>query len=140
MGILPSAYVNESVIRGSLSINNVFGAICAGYLDGTKPEICDTCDECPDKLTCAKSRGCAISISKKERGVSYHTFFVTMFLTFCGFLAFGVRHYRKTQMEMREQVRGILAEYMPLEDQEGGESDVNPAIDFARRGGESLIQ
>jgi len=30
----------------------------------------------------------------------------------------GAWHYKKTREDMREQVRGILAEYMPLEDQE----------------------
>ena len=45
-------------------------------------------------------------------------------------------HYKKTKEDMREQVRGILAEYMPLEDQEDGTSP----MDFARRGGtQSLI-
>jgi len=139
--ILPSAYVNESIIRGSLNVNNVFGAICAGYLEGTKPDICETCSECPDRLTCASTGKCTVSASKSGgNGVSYHTFLTFMFMTFCGFAGFGIYQYRKTQMEMREQVRGILAEYMPLEDQEGGNNDFNPAIDFARRGGESLIQ
>jgi len=41
---------------------------------------------------------------------------------------------------MREQVRGILAEYMPLEDQDGGGNiDINPAMEFSRRAGENLI-
>jgi hypothetical protein len=36
---------------------------------------------------------------------------------------------------MREQVRGILAEYMPLEDQDDGTSP----MDFARRGGSASL-
>jgi hypothetical protein len=50
-------------------------------------------------------------------------------------VAFGAAafiHYRRTREEMREQVRGILAEYMPLE---GDDGHVGSPMDFARRGG-----
>lgn len=135
--ILPSAFVNTAAIRGALSLNNVFGAICSGYLDGTKPPICQKCAECPDKLSCATSGTC--STGTLHIGVSFHTFLTSLFLVGFGFAAVGVYQYRMTQRDMREQVRGILAEYMPLEDQEGPGLDDNPATQFARNAGESLI-
>jgi type II secretory pathway component PulL len=43
----------------------------------------------------------------------------SMLLVISVFTAAGMWHYKRTKDEMREQVRGILAEYMPLEDNEG---------------------
>merc|ERR1712071_114125 len=132
--ILPSAFVNTAVLRGALNANNVFGAICSGYLDGTEPSICTTCAECPDRSTCIDTGGCSYSTSIKKGGVSFHTFALSLALV--GLAAAGVAYYnyRSNQREMREQVRGILAEYMPLEDQEGGgDFDLNPAISMAQQ-------
>jgi len=47
----------------------------------------------------------------------------------------GYIHWRKTREEMRDQVRGILAEYMPLE---GGDMEHSP-MDFARKGQTSSL-
>ena len=44
--------------------------------------------------------------------------FTSMLFVVCVFGGLGAWHYKKTREDMREQVRGILAEYMPLEDQE----------------------
>jgi hypothetical protein len=53
------------------------------------------------------------------------------------FSGLGVWHYKKTREDMRDQVRGILAEYMPLEDQDDGA--VASPMDFARRGGSNSL-
>lgn len=134
--VLPTAFVNTAAIRGALSANTVFGAICAGYLDGTEPEVCTKCMECPDKLTCAAKGHCSggsVSGGGGSGGVSLSTFFLSLFAV--GGLIGGVGYYyqRRSQDDMREQVRGILAEYVPLEDQEGNPSDINPAMEFTRK-------
>jgi len=134
--VLPTAFVNTAAIRGKLSTNNVFTAICAGYLSGTKPDVCDQCEDCPDKLTCATEGVCTAT---KHGGVSFKVFFLSMLSVAAMVGLGGFYYYRKSQDEMRAQVRGILAEYMPLEDQEGGGLDVNPAVDFAKQAGENLI-
>jgi hypothetical protein len=57
------------------------------------------------------------------------------------FAGVGYWHYNKTRDDMREQVRGILAEYMPLEDQDGGgggDGGGNP-MEFAMRGGNTPL-
>jgi hypothetical protein len=43
------------------------------------------------------------------------------------FSGLGVWQYKRSREEMRDQVRGILAEYMPLEDQDqmNGKGDDN---------------
>ena len=46
----------------------------------------------------------------------------------------GFLHWKKTRDDMREQVRGILAEYMPLEDSGDGGMNGSP-MDFAHGGG-----
>ena len=136
--VLPTAFVNTAAIRGQLSATNVFAAICAGYEEGTRPAICDKCVACSDPLACVTNGVCKGGPASATRtdGVSTHFFATSMLMVIGGFVALGVWHYKKTKEDMREQVRGILAEYMPLEDQEDGASP----MDFARRGGtQSLI-
>ena len=140
--LLPSAFVNTAIIPGTLNVNNVFGAICSGYLEGTKPDICEKCAECPDLLSCAMTEKCGVFVydAVQSGGVSIHVFMFSLFFVGLGSAGVALFHYRKTQRDMREQVRGILAEYMPLEDQEGGgDVDINPAIDFARSAGDNLL-
>jgi len=136
--VLPTAFVNTAAIRGALSVSNVFKAICAGYVEGTVPSICHKCSSCGDPAECAR-----LGVCKKgpkiahSGGVSASTFVFTLLLVVAVFGGLGVYHYKRTRDEMRDHVRGILAEYMPLEDQEGENS--NP-MDFAQRGGNvSLI-
>lgn len=135
--VLPTAFVNTAAIRGALSLETVFTAICAGFLAGTEPEVCQ-CTQCPDVGGCAANKGvCGVL---KKSGISVHMFILSM-LFVAGMVGLaGAYYYRKSQNDMREQVRGILAEYMPLEDQEGGgAADFNPATEFARKAGQTLI-
>lgn len=132
--ILPSAYVNNVPIRGAINVNNVFGAICAGYSYGTEPKICKKCSSCANKYSCVTSGKCRGGTNSKSGGVSFHTFVLTLLLVGGGVAAFGAYNYYQSQRDMREQVRGILAEYMPLEDQEGSDGrDINPAVEIARQ-------
>jgi len=134
--VLPTAFVNTAAIRGALSLETVFTAICAGYLSGTEPSVCK-CTQCPDVGGCAADKGqCAMN---KKSGISMQTFIFSLLFVAGMVGAGGAYYYRKSQSDMREQVRGILAEYMPLEDQEGGIDDINPATEFARRAGQTLI-
>lgn len=134
--VLPTAFVNTAAIRGSLSVASIFDAICAGFLDGTEPAICNTCVTCPDQTGCIRDKKCAHTSSGGGGGIAPHTFFATIFVL-CGmFGAAGFYHWKKTKDEMRDQVRGILAEYMPLED---NENDAGSPMDFARRGGSTSL-
>lgn len=136
--VLPTAFVNTAAIRGALSVNNVFTAICAGYSEGTRPAICDKCAQCSDPGVCVKAGGVCQSngSSKNSDGVSTHTFALSMFFVIGAFTALGVWHYKKTREDMRDQVRGILAEYMPLEGEDG---EVGSPMDFARRGASTSL-
>eukprot|EP00551_Chaetoceros_affinis_P002403 CAMPEP_0203641242 /NCGR_PEP_ID=MMETSP0088-20131115/6550_1 /ASSEMBLY_ACC=CAM_ASM_001087 /TAXON_ID=426623 /ORGANISM="Chaetoceros affinis, Strain CCMP159" /LENGTH=522 /DNA_ID=CAMNT_0050496631 /DNA_START=34 /DNA_END=1602 /DNA_ORIENTATION=- len=138
--VLPTMFVNTVALRGSLSTNTVFSAVCAGFHEGTMPGICNKCSGCGDTGECVKKGGkCTTSkagFAVSGGGVSKKTFGLTL-LTMCAlFGAAGYFHWRKTREEMRDQVRGILAEYMPLEG--GDDLDHNP-MDFARKGQTSSL-
>jgi len=122
--ILPSAFVNTAPIRGELSVENIFHAICAGYALGTAPPICAQCTGCMDTAQCAELGGVCI---KRYGGgltpqgtVSHGTFTTTILLMIACLGGGGYWYYNKTRREMRDHVRGILAEYMPLDDDDGG--------------------
>ena len=143
--VLPTAFVNTAAIRGQLSSSNVFKAICSGYAEGTKPEVCDMCANCLDPAACVTTGVCpgggggggAGGSGGQSAGVSTHTFATSIVFIIGIFGAVGYWHYNKSREEMRDQVRGILAEYMPLEDQ-GDEGGTSP-MDFARRGGTTSL-
>lgn len=139
--VIPSAFVNDAVIRGSLTPTNVLTAICAGFSDGTAPDVCRTCGNCRDASECAETGECKAGFvnggpgGNSSSSVSKHTYFSSMFMLVAIFSLLGAWHYKRTQDNMREQVRGILADYLPLEDQyapPGG-----GPMDFAR--GTSLM-
>jgi len=143
--VVPTAFVNTAAIRGALTVGNVFSAICAGYVQGTVPQICTMCSQCSDAVGCVKNKGkCSAhhGDSSSKGGVSTHTFFTTMLFIIGVFGGLGAWHYKKTREDMREQVRGILAEYMPLEDQDhqdsGGMMGSSP-MNFAMQGGKTSL-
>lgn len=137
--VLPTMFVNSAPMRGALTANTVFNAVCAGFQDGSQPAVCQTCAGCGDTMECVKKGVCKGggngSGVGNGGGVSKKTFGMTLLAMCAVFGAVGYMHWRRTREEMREQVRGILAEYMPLE---GGENEVdhNP-MDFARSAGQS---
>jgi hypothetical protein len=138
--VVPTAFVNTAALRGALSVGNVFKAICAGYSEGSSPDICMQCSACGDPVGCIEKRGrCTYSTnasgssgSAAGGGISKGTFFTTLLFITAAFGAAGAWHYKKTRDDMRDQVRGILAEYMPLEDQEQNKG--GSPMDFAMRG------
>lgn len=132
--VLPTMFVNTVALRGALGTNIVFNAVCAGFHEGTMPDICDKCTGCADVGSCVKSNGqCSKTAgggTDSGSGVSKKTFGMTLLSMCAVFGTLGYLHWRRTRDEMRDQVRGILAEYMPLE---GGDMEGSP-MDFARRG------
>lgn len=138
--IMPTTFVNTAAMRGQLSAKTVFTAICAGYAEGTTPLICDQCSGCSDTVECVTNGGkCASGVhaSATKGQVSTHTFGFTILFMTCAFAGVGYWHYNKTRDDMREQVRGILAEYMPLEDQD--EANGGNPMEFAMRGGNTPL-
>jgi len=112
--ILPAAYVNNAAIRGSLEFATVFKAICAGFATGSAPDVCNKCATCGvDEYQCVMDGRCPNS----PGAVSVPLFAASMgAVVFC-FGCLGLIQWQRSQRQMREQVRGIMAEYMPLDEQ-----------------------
>jgi len=129
--IVPSMYVNSAALRGALSFSTVFKAVCAGYAPGSKPDVCITCDECADEERCVVKGHCASAGSNTLGGgpaVSLPIFAVTLgVFTFC-FLCLGLIQWRRSQLQMRDQVKGILAEYMPLDENNKVQQDTSVGL------------
>jgi len=56
--ILPSFYVNQAPIRGALTVGGSFNAICAGFVAGSEPEVCQHCSKCADINSCIEVGHC----------------------------------------------------------------------------------
>jgi hypothetical protein len=113
--ILPAAYVNGVSIRGALEFPTIFGAICSGYKSGTVPNVCKQCELCPDKLTCAEKQTCG-ELVKANTAVSSSTFSYSLLAVIAMFSLLALVQWKRSQYAVRNQVRGIIAEYMPLDE------------------------
>lgn len=116
--ILPATFVNNAALRGALSFSTVFRAICAGFVAGSEPTVCKKCATCQDEYGCVTSGHCAGAAG----AVSVPVFAGTMVAVVAFFACLGVVQWQRSQRQMRAQVRGILAEYMPLDENNKVES------------------
>lgn len=109
--VMPVAYVNGVAVRGALEFATIFKAICAGFKKGTEPSICDECANCSDEKACVANKKCTDPIGS----VSTNTFVGSLFGITVMFTVLGAFLYIRQQRQMRDEVRGILKEYMPVE-------------------------
>ena len=109
--IMPVVYVNGVAVRGQLEFATIFKAICSGYAPNTGPSICTKCSKCSDEKTCVSTGQCPA----KDGTVGQSTFVASMATIVMIFSAVGVGCYVRQQRLMKEQVRGMIKEYMPLE-------------------------
>jgi hypothetical protein len=128
--IIPSMYIDNSPIRGALEFPTVFKAVCAGYETGTEPDVCLKCANCLAEFDCVTQGRCtAGGISGIKNGVSPEIFGSTLGVLILIVCCAGLVQYRRTQLQMREQVRGIMAEYMPIDKSQAmGEMDTSVGI------------
>jgi len=110
--ILPSFFVNNAPLRGALTTAEVFEAICAGYMIGSEPSICKDCKGCDDVSTCVKKGHCS---GAGTDTVSFPVFAGTLAVVILVFGVLGYIQKQRTQRHMDQTVRGIMAEYMPLD-------------------------
>ena len=112
--ILPSVFVNQAPIRGALTVGEVFEAICSGFVSGSEPESCKKCGHCDDVRGCVHIGHCPGTGSPNS--VTLPVFAASMLaIVFC-FGCIGMIQWQRSQRQMRAQVRGIMAEYMPLDE------------------------
>ncbi len=123
--IMPVAYINGVAVRGALEYATIFKAICAGYASGKEPSICTKCATCIDEKGCVENGGtCKARLSTGAVGMQ--TYFLSMILVFVSCAVVGTLLYMHQQRLMKDQVRGILKEYMPLDVQN---QNVESAVD-----------
>lgn len=118
--ILPSIFVNDTPLRGAPTTVEVFDAICAGYRAGGEPDICTSCNRCKDIEKCVTTGHCP-GEGKLEK-VSMPVFAGTLAAVILCFGILGVVQHQRNQAQMRSQVRGIMAEYMPIDKNQSVES------------------
>jgi len=112
--ILPAMYVNRVSIRGSLEFQVVFKAICSGYASGTEPAVCETCSNCPDPKECISNGFCGSK--NMQDSVSTTTMAYSMVGLTVFFCLASIIQNKRHQRQMEAQVKGIIAEYMPLDE------------------------
>jgi len=118
--ILPAVYVNRVSIRGYLEFSVVFRAICSGYAQGTTPTVCTECASCPDQQECIQHGHCHTD----AHGVSATNMAYAMAGLVAVFCLLSYVQHRRYKSQMQAQVKGIIAEYMPLEENK----DENTAV------------
>lgn len=114
--LIPSLYINKAPIRGEMAYVTTFRAICAGYAAGYEPKVCLSCMNCPDTQGCVERGYCSVGGGGATGTVSGGAFFGAMFGLTMFFVIVGVVLYRRQQRYMRDHVRGIMAEYMPVDE------------------------
>jgi PA domain len=121
MIVLPTLFVNNAPVRGAFDYQNAFRAICNGFAAGSGPDICEVCDRCHDVVSCvAKGGQCddavgPMGIAVSGSGISHTTFFASIVALVSCFGIVGYVLHRRQQRYMHDQIRGIMAEYMPVD-------------------------
>lgn len=110
--------------------------ICAGYGLHDPPAVCDCAHASSLDLMACVSAGSYQAYTASQRttnldtktGVSFGiaSSLIVMVVIILG--GVGMAQYRRSQRHMRDQVRSILAEYMPLEDDSEDLECLHPAV------------
>mmetsp|Transcript_23721 Transcript_23721/g.94074 ORF Transcript_23721/g.94074 Transcript_23721/m.94074 type:complete len:545 (+) Transcript_23721:65-1699(+) len=135
--VVPELIVNGKATWGALNVANVLSTICAGFSPGDEPQACECVDlayaqtEYDQCLADARASlyvdpttgnggSYGSKSSKKDSSdgelIPWWGVFLLVVAIIVTMLIAGLVYWKKTQQQMRDQVRGILAEYMPLED------------------------
>ncbi|KAL7562371.1 hypothetical protein ACA910_016430 [Epithemia clementina (nom. ined.)] len=131
--LIPSLVVNGAIVHGSLSFSTVLKAVCSGFSPGSEPAVCLKCADCNNELDCVEFGSCrsgptGLIDSVVSGDVPLEIFVGVLF----GFAAlFGCVlciQSRRQQRMMRDQVRGIVADYMPVSSQNTRTGDTSLAL------------
>lgn len=121
---VPTLIVNGYTVRIAITSTNVFDAICSGFHAEETPDICRGCVGCADVRRCVNNDGiCHGDLVLGEPGaskVSSVTFVLSLMFVTTTLAGLGFWYFKRSRVEMRNQVRLILADYVPLEDEDKG--------------------
>jgi hypothetical protein len=122
--IVPSVFVNKVPVMGGLTFSTILKAICAGFVVDSAPLVCSQCATCLDEHKCVLEGRCTAGFAANmgggnggggSSGVSLSTFAITLVVITVVFVVATIVSRQRQQQMMQEQVRGMLAEYMPIE-------------------------
>ncbi len=115
---LPALFVDGVHARGRIDASGILNMICAGYGPHDPPAICSCADQnALAMMHCVTQGGAMMDGKIVTNGVSFTSLFFILTMVAMGVSSAGYVYWKRSQRHMREQVRSILAEYMPLEDQ-----------------------
>jgi len=137
--LIPSFFVNQAPVRGYLKFATVLKAICSGFASGSEPVVCQQCANCEDEGECVRDGFCATSSDGASGGVSFPVFVGTLVGVTLIFGAIGLIQYQRQQRQMRNEVRGILAEYMPVDEKNDHAINTSLALQEDDGGGQFTI-
>ena len=132
--LIPSLVVNGAVIHGSLSFSTVLKAICSGFATGSEPDVCINCANCRDELDCITHHGMCRSGESNSilngsgdsvTGIPLGIFSIVLLVVTICFGCLMVMFSRRQQTLMHDQVRGVVAEYMPVTSQNTRSGDTS---------------
>lgn len=109
--VMPVVYVNGVAVRGAMEFATVFKAICSGFARHTEPSVCSKCADCYDEKKCVLNGRCPASAGTVGQG----TFVGSLAGLTLSFSLLGVALYMRQQRQMKEQVRSMVKQYMPLD-------------------------
>jgi len=120
---VPECLVNGEPHYGRLTPSDVLATICQGYAHGSEPQPCDCVDIASPAAyeRCLADGGGAPAPAAKRKevereGMPWYGVLLLVVAIVVVMLLAGLAYWKHTQKVMRDQVRGILAEYMPLDD------------------------
>lgn len=121
--IMPSAYVNDVPIRGALDFDVLLKAVCAGYKDGTAPDMCLKCANClAGEHDCIVNNFCP---SDAHGGIKTNTFILSLLGMAASFsVLLALVQHRGAQGQLRSQPYGLNTKYMKLEPDKSGETAI----------------
>ena len=105
---IPSVLVNRVPVRGALRFTETFLAICAGFMDGSQPIICQECQGCPHTVAECVQNGGSCRAARGGLRISYPLFAGMMGGIIIFFLGMGHVYHRREQRHVRESVRVIM--------------------------------
>eukprot|EP00525_Craspedostauros_australis_P011365 CAMPEP_0198135420 /NCGR_PEP_ID=MMETSP1442-20131203/60582_1 /TAXON_ID= /ORGANISM="Craspedostauros australis, Strain CCMP3328" /LENGTH=552 /DNA_ID=CAMNT_0043796589 /DNA_START=719 /DNA_END=2377 /DNA_ORIENTATION=+ len=134
---IPSLYVNKRMFQGRFNAEEILGDICSRFTAESLPRVCIYCryrtnvEQCinevdgdgggnpkgGDAYGYADDDGVLIvdPIPASQKPISHTTFFVSVIALIGTLGAAGVVYHQRTRRNMQTQVRGILSEYMLLD-------------------------
>lgn len=110
--MLPSVWVNQVPVRGALSLKEILSAICAGFVEGSQPDVCRQCVKCAHNVVeCVKTGGVCPSsnlVSDGNAGISFSIFGGSLGALVIFFVGIAHVHRQRERRHMRTHVRDIM--------------------------------